>query len=81
MRVYAHCTDGLLSRKPGFPFTAMHCRAFLPLPWFSSLTSTVHKTWQILCVLYGEEGEGDFVCLFALICLNLFFALFSFDKV
>ncbi len=33
--------------------------------------------------MYGDDGEGDFVCLFALKCLNLFFAISksNFDKI
>jgi hypothetical protein len=68
----AHCTYGLLSRKPGFLLSAMHSRAFR---WFSAaplvflfigfLPLQLNKIWQILCVMYGEEGERNFVYLYA----------------
>jgi hypothetical protein len=60
------CKDDLLSRKHGFLISAMHSHAF---PWFSCrsmvflfpgfLLLQLNQIWQILYVMYGEEGEGD----------------------
>jgi hypothetical protein len=45
----------------------------------------LNQIWRILCVMYGEEGEGTlFVCLqklYLTLCLNVFFALFNFCKI
>ena len=57
------------------------------VPWFSSLQ--LNKIWRIFCVVYGEEGGGEGLCLFVcknyisllLICLNIFFAMYNFEKI
>ncbi len=53
------------------------------VPWFSSLTAK--SDLADLCVIYEEGGGGGGTCLFAktisLICLNVLFAMFNFDKI
>jgi hypothetical protein len=60
------------------------------IPWFSSLIDKTDLVdFCVICMDYGEEGGGEVLCLFvcknyislSLICLNIFFAMYNFEKI
>jgi hypothetical protein len=89
------CTDDLLPRKPGFLLSAMRsrtihsvvfCRSlgflvpcFL-VPWFCSLAAIVKSDLACFVCYVWRRGGWDFISHCPLICLNVFFAMFNFDK-
>jgi hypothetical protein len=86
LRPWGVCTDGILSRKPGFLLSAMHSHAFR---WFSAaplvflflalLPLQLYQIWRIFCVMYGEEcGWTLFVWLQKLYLTEMFEWLLSY---